>query len=139
MLIRVPPQTIGRRHAAAAVELAVLMPLLMFLFLVTVDYCRIYYAAIIVNNCARNGAIFGSDPYLASRTTTPYTTVQSAALADATDLSPQPTVQTVYGLDYVEVSVTYPFQTLTTYPGLPKQVDLKRTVRMQIAPTVPRL
>lgn len=139
MLHSIPRSKGNERQGAAAVELAVLLPLLMFLFLITIDYSRIYYFSIIVSNCARNGAIFGSDPYLASRTTTPYTDVQSAALADAKDLSPQPTVQTTYGSDYVEVSVTYPFTTLTNYPGLPKQVDVKRTVRMQIAPITPRL
>ena len=44
------------RRAIAAVEMAILTPFLFFIFLVVWDYSRIFYYAIIVENCARNGA-----------------------------------------------------------------------------------
>lgn len=139
MLLRLLEPKVPRRRASATVELAVLLPFLMFMFVVTIDYCRVFYFSIILANCARNGAVYGSDPYTAANMSAPYNSVEVAALADATDLSPQPTVQTTYGSNYVEVSVSYPFKTLTSYPGIPAQIDLKRTVRMQLAPTNPKL
>src|SRR5262249_3064330 len=50
------------RRAAAAVELAVLLPFLMFLFVIAVDWSRVFYASVIVSNCARNGALSACDP-----------------------------------------------------------------------------
>jgi Flp pilus assembly protein TadG len=125
------------RAAASAVELALQLPLLTLLFLGTVDFARLFYHYSIVTNCARNGALYGSDPVAASESG--YGSIQEAALADAGDLSPTPTVTSTDGTDpdgnaYVEVSVSYPFTTLTAYPGLPSPITLTRTVHMRIAP-----
>ena len=43
------------RRAAATAELAVLAPVLVFLMLIAVDFARIFYTAVTVSNCARNG------------------------------------------------------------------------------------
>jgi hypothetical protein len=72
----------------------------------------------------------------------PYTTITQAALADAPNLNPAPAVSSQYGTDgsgadYVDVTVTYPFQTVTKVPGVPSQTTLSRTVRMRIAPKAP--
>jgi len=127
------------RRGAASVEFAVLSPLIAFLFLLTVDYARSFYHAIIVTNCARNGALYGSDPVAAAQS--PYKSIQEAALADASNLTPTPSVSSVYGSDadgnYVEVTVTYDFQTITSYPVIPSSMPLARTVRMRVSPTVP--
>src|SRR5262245_49516945 len=69
------------RRGAAAVEAAILLPFLLFLFLVAVDYCRLFYFSQVVTNCARNGAAYLSDPVIAAQS--PYPTVQEAAKADA--------------------------------------------------------
>jgi Flp pilus assembly protein TadG len=79
------------RWGAAAVELAVLLPLLTFLFVITVDFARIFYYAQVIENCARNGAIYESNLTTAQ---SPYASLQNAALADAAGLSPQPTGMT---------------------------------------------
>src|SRR3954451_8532118 len=50
-----------RREGAATVELALLLPFLCFLFVVAVDYSRVFYFAVTVQNCARNGAYYASD------------------------------------------------------------------------------
>ena len=50
------------RHAAAAAELAILLPFLAFAFVIAVDWSRIFYYSVIVTNCARNGALYASDP-----------------------------------------------------------------------------
>jgi Flp pilus assembly protein TadG len=126
-----------QRRGTATVELAVMVPLLTFLLLVTVDYCRVYYFAVVVTNCARNGAIYGSDPFAANRSSGPYTSIEQAALADARDLTPQPTVTSTSSSDYVEVTVSYSFTTISSYPGIPRTTNLRRTIRMQLAPVTP--
>jgi Flp pilus assembly protein TadG len=131
--------TTGRK-GAAAVELAILLPLLAFLFVIGVDYSRLFYYSLTVANCARNGALYGCDP-TQDAAASPYTSIQQAALADASSLSPTPTVTSSYGSDssgnYVEVTVTYQFQTITNYPGVPNTINISRTVRMMMIPAVP--
>jgi len=41
------------------------------------------------------------------------------------------------GNPYVEVTVVYPFTTISNYPGLPNPINLTRTVRMRVAPATP--
>src|SRR5579871_3517000 len=134
-----PPRRSFRPGSSSA-ELALLLPLLGMFLLFTVDFARLYYHYSIVTNCARNGALYGSDPVAAQESN--YPTLSAAALADASDLSPQPTVTSTNGVDssgnaYVEVTVVYPFQTISNYPGLSNPVNLTRTVRMRVAPSVP--
>ena len=127
------------RPGIAAVELAILLPLLAFLFVVAVDFTRLFYYTLTVQNCARNGALYGSDP--AGATLSPYKSIDEAALSDAKNLSPQPTVGSKTVADgkttYVEVTVTYPFSTITKYPGVPSSLSLTRTVKMRMTQAVP--
>jgi Flp pilus assembly protein TadG len=128
-----------RRPGAAAVELALLLPLLAFLFVVAVDFARLFYYSLTITNCARNGAMWACDP--AGSIQTPYKTVTEAALADAGNISPTPTVtsQTVSDSkgNYAEVTVRWTFKTITNYPGVPSTMDLSRTVRMRMVAAVP--
>jgi Flp pilus assembly protein TadG len=138
--MRYGPTSLGRRsrRGAAAAEFAVLLPFLTFLFMVATDFARVFYYAVIVNSCARSGALYGS-------TGPTYTTdtagIQNAALADAAaqDVSPTPSVSSATGTDsvgntFVKVTVTYPFQTVIDYPGIPTSTTLARTVQMRVAP-----
>ncbi len=134
------PRRGDRRPASSAIELALLLPILAMFFLFTVDFARLYYHYSIVTNCARNGALYGSDP--TSMPESPYANVTAAALADASNLNPQPTVTSNNGVDsagnpYVEVTVVYPFSTISNYPGLSNPINLTRTVRMRVAPATP--
>jgi hypothetical protein len=126
----------------------------MFIFGVAVDWSRIIYYTITVHNCARNGALYLSDPY--TTVVSPYANVGQAALADASNLSPAPTVDdpsrvpgAVTGTDadgtYVECTVRYTFKTVTTYPlpnnpmgAMQKNYPIVRTVRSYIAPRTPK-
>lgn len=128
------------RFGSAAVELALLLPILSLLLLITIDFARLYYHYSIVTNCARNGALYGSDPTAAQNS--PYSDLSAAALADASNLTPQPTVSSTNGTDsssnpYVEVTVVYPFTTISNYPGLSNPINITRTVRMRVAPATP--
>jgi Flp pilus assembly protein TadG len=130
-------RTNHERKAAAAAELAILLPFLLFLVVIAVDYARIFYFVQIIENCARQGAIFASDPQAPDANL--YSSVQAAALADATNLSPQPTASSATGTDsagnpYVSVTVTWTFNTITTYLGVSSSISLSRTVQMRTAP-----
>lgn len=130
-----------RRRGASAVELALMLPILSLLFVLAVDFARLYYHYSIVTNCARNGALYASDPTNASES--PYGNVTAAALADASNLTPPPTV-TVNPPNYfdpsvtsVQVTVTYPFTTICNYPGLSNPINLTRIVQMRTATLLP--
>src|ERR1700736_4434539 len=112
------------RRAAAAVELAVALPFIVFLFVIAVDFARIFYFSQVLENCTRQGALYASDPKAPAYNL--YTSVQEAALADAQGLTPQPTVTSTTGTDqagnaYVTVTVTWQFQTITSFPGVPNK------------------
>jgi Flp pilus assembly protein TadG len=129
------------RRGAATVELSLVLPMLVFMLLVGMDYSRVFYASVIVANCARNGAMWLSDPNLADKSN--YSTVEEAVAADATDLigSLQVSTQTgtdSFGYGWAQVTVVYPFQTVINYPGIPNQVNISRTVRMRSIPVQPQ-
>src|SRR5262245_12972691 len=116
-----------RRKGVAAVELAVMLPLLMFLLLMTIDWARVFYYSVTLTSAARQGALYGSDPITAAQS--PYGGAEAAALAETTNLSPSPTVTTSSGTDadgnaYTQVTVAWQFKTLTQFPGIPKVTNL---------------
>jgi Flp pilus assembly protein TadG len=154
-MLRVPSgQRRRRRRGAAAVELATLLPFLMFLFVVAIDFARIFYCAVTVQNCARNGAYYASDYPNNSYVYNDiygYTSLDDAVTRDAGNLSPTPTYTVSYGPSangpftsttkpasgYVQVTVTWTFQSLTNFPGIPGTVTLSRQSVMEIAPAMP--
>lgn len=129
-----------RQRAMAVVELAVLLPLLVLLFVISVDFARVFYFSLTLQNCARAGALYASDPYVADES--PFESTEDAALADATNLSPPPDIKDTSGVDatgraYVEVTASYTFNTITGFPGVPNRIDLHRSVRMYVAAISP--
>jgi Flp pilus assembly protein TadG len=147
------------RPGVAAVEFAVLLPFLAFMFVIAVDWARVFYYSIAVENCARNGALYMSLQGSAKTISSPYTDsgyvnlyvtsknpVTAAALADASDLTPTPTVASASGSDgngpYVEVTVSYSFRTVSGFSvgifAVPAKTDVTRTVRMYVPPESPK-
>jgi hypothetical protein len=126
------------RRGIAIAELSVVLAVLLFISLAACDFGRSFYNSIILETCASNGAIFGSNKALAAQMS--YTSVTAAALADwPASLNPQPTVSAKNGTDsngtnYIDVTVSQSFQTLVNYPFIPKTLNLSRTVRMDIVP-----
>ena len=51
------------RRGAAVVEMALLLPFLSFVFLASVDFARILYYTIVIDNCCHNASIFGSQTF----------------------------------------------------------------------------
>jgi Flp pilus assembly protein TadG len=123
------------RRGAVVVETALLLPFLCFGLIATIDFGRVFYYSLTVTNCARNGALYGSaDAQHAGDTSG----IRTAALADAGNLNPQLLkVQPSSNGTNVTVTVTYPFTTITKYPGIPSQTNLSRTIRMSILPATP--
>ncbi|MBA3482187.1 MAG: pilus assembly protein [Pirellulales bacterium] len=137
---RSSPAIVGRRRSGAAVvELAVLLPLLVLCFVLAVDFARVFYFSLTLMNCARAGALYAYDPIAAAES--PFPTVRAAALADATNLDPQPQITQTNGFDagrsYVDVTAAYTFTPVAAIPPIPRQVNLTRTVRMYVAGNTP--
>jgi len=134
------------RRGVAAVEFAILLPFLCFVFVVGVDFCRVFYFSLTVSNCARNGALMGSlyasTPIDFPQYASVQAAAQAAAQADASNLNLQDlnvasSTDTSTSPTAVIVTVTYPFTTITQYPGIPRQTDLSRSVRMSVVPATP--
>ncbi|MBA4191225.1 MAG: hypothetical protein C0467_24860 [Planctomycetaceae bacterium] len=139
--MRIPAKLV--RRGAATVELAAVLPLLLFLFVIGVDYGRIFYFSQVLTDSARDGAFYyggilqPDDPNEKAALHSPYGTHPEAALDEARNLSPQPTISNaVTGTDengktYVEVTATWEFHPITHFPGVPISTTLRRTVRMR--------
>ena len=84
------PRRVGRRGTAAA-ELALLLPFLFFIFLITVDFTRVFYYSMTVDNCACNGALFGSQVFNGGQwqeAGAQIASIEDATVADGTSLNP---------------------------------------------------
>jgi Flp pilus assembly protein TadG len=126
-----------RRRGIAAVELALLLPFLAFLFVIAVDFSRVFFYSVTVTNCARNGAVYA---YIDKAHALDSAGIEAAAKKDAANFSPVTVTSTPdNNIDpkYVDVSVTYLFTTITKYPGVPSSLTLKRTVRAEVVPQLP--
>jgi len=127
------------RRGVATVEFAIILPLLMFLFGIGVDWARAFYYHLTITNASRNAAIWGCDsPGRASDTAG----IEAIARKDTTSLGPGVTVESsvvnVGGTDYLRVKVSYAFQTLTGLPGTPSTQIIHQTGEMRVMPTAPR-
>jgi hypothetical protein len=114
---------------------------LTFLLMIAIDFARVYFYTLTLDNCARNGALYSSDPAAVSK----YANVSGAATADGTSLSnPALTSSNVTatpgtdgnGNPYVDVSVAYKFPMITGYLGF-KEIDVSPKVRMRVAQITP--
>lgn len=125
------------RRAAAVVEFALVLPILLVLFLIAADFARVYRFTQAVADCARTGAMYLSNPDVSVKT--PYATVEAAVLASAGDLSPLPTVTSRDGIDdqgnrYYEVTVSYQFKLFSRVLGAPSQLTVTRAVQARMYP-----
>src|SRR4051794_22649796 len=114
MLMRKRLEPVEYRVGTAAVELALLSPLLCLLFVAAVDYARIFYFTMIVTNCARSGAIYAfQDPTKAND----QSGIADAAKKDAanlnlSNLNVTSSTDSDTAPTWVTVTVTYGFSTI---------------------------
>jgi Flp pilus assembly protein TadG len=139
--MRLAPPVPGRaRRGAAIVELAILVPLLVFLFVIGTDFARSFYYSLTVANGARNGALYGAtDADHAADSAG----IRAAALTDLGDLTPTPDVSSTTltdaaGNQYIKVTVTYAFSTITNYPGVPSSFNITQICQMRVQPMTPK-
>lgn len=131
------------------VELALVLPVLMFLVLTGADFGRFCYVQIAVNGAARAGAQYASQSVVAAADSNGIVT---AAKTDGSNIpsltattsqctcapgSFVPACPTNYcNVDaqatFVEVDTQAPFQTLVHYPGIPASLQLAGKAMMQV-------
>lgn len=125
-----------RRAGAAAAELAILLPFVVLMFGVTLDFCRIFHASQTIQNCAYAGALYASETAEARpEFAEPADAAQDAAVAEGASLKPpvkSADVVTTYDKDRVTVAVSYEFALLTPCLGR-KTLTITRSVTMAVA------
>ena len=131
------------RRAAAATEMAIILPLFMLLVLGAIDFGRFAARAIAVDNGARAGAGYGIvHPY-----TTATQSIWAANMNQAVTDEMQSMFDSRFGasnlaVSYVttndagsrwrvRVTVTFPFQTVINWPGIPHQFNVTQSVEMR--------
>jgi len=145
MIFRQNPNRTSR-CGAATVELAVLLPFLAFLFVIGIDWARIFFVTMTIENAARNAAYYGSEyPGVTDKMVYGYATVWDAGADDVEvplgvtnmkmyygNANPgpsnygtqvTPTVPTAipdstdqYGTKVKIITVTFPFAMISTFP-----------------------
>lgn len=128
----------SRRPAAAALELALVLPVVMLLVLGCIDVGRFSHVHTTLTNAARAGGEFaGTHPYTAGtyalweQQIKDTVTAEMAGLEgfDPTRLTITITVEAPPGdLKRIRIDVAYPFETVVEWPGLPAQMTLGQRV-----------
>jgi Flp pilus assembly protein TadG len=126
------------RNGIAAVEMALICPLVLMFAFATTDFGRVMAAYLVVCNAARVGADYGSMNGYTSYTQASWQAAirqavnqemqglsgyQSSQLQLSITPTPDPD-----GLYHVVVEVSYPFTTVVNWPGVPSSVLLDHSV-----------
>jgi Flp pilus assembly protein TadG len=128
------------RRAAAAVELACMLPILIFCTMAAVDFARVGYVQVTLQNCARNGALFefyqaANVPLPAAWTATPLT-VKTAINSDVpSGMTVSYTVSSSSSNNTVTVTVTTTYNLLSlgadsNLPAIPGSLTLSQSATM---------
>ena len=126
-----------RRRGTAAVELAILLPFLIFLSMATVDFARVAYVQITLQNCARNGALYEFNSMVGLPIPGGWTSLSEAVQADAGALTVSATATSPGSSSNNTVTVTatasYSLIALSSLPGsgsVPGTVSLTQSATM---------
>src|SRR5262249_25876830 len=132
------------RHAAATVEFAVLLPFLVCMLLGVTDLGRLFYVSMTIDNSLEDGMLmvgqtfdnqnqqWVGNPQSWQGPSGSLSSAAAAAQLDGANLTPalpNANVTTASSTDadgnpVVVVTVTYTFQPIVPYPGLPSQVSI---------------
>ncbi|WP_158222761.1 TadE family protein [Rhodopirellula sp. MGV] len=126
------------RKAVAAVEFAIVAPVLLLLTFACIDYGRALGIRSIVCNAARSGAAYGaSHKYTEFSKADWEQAVQNAVLDEFAALPVTETGPTEYALSVTEnasgfhrvrIDVGYRFNAIVPWPGLPSELDIRHHV-----------
>ncbi len=138
------PQRTQRRRAprrgVAIVEMAVLCPLILLLALATTDFGRVIAAYSIVSNAARAAEYGATNGFTTYSQGSWESQIQQTVTNEMQALpfyqagSLQVTITTATdsaGVSQVTVDVSYPFNTIVTWVGVPSAVTLNHSVEMR--------
>ena len=118
------------RRGVAAAELAILLPFLVLMFGVAVDFCRVFYASQTVQNCAYAGALYASRAVSPRPdTSTSSQAAQDAALAEGVSLNPAlsaANISTTLSNGMATTTVTYNFPFIIPLMG--NSITITRSV-----------
>lgn len=141
---KLPPESFAkvRRDGAAAVEFAIVLPVLLMLLLGAADFGRCFQTSIAMTNAARAGAEYGSmHPFDNSSQGAWQTAVQQAAIDelsgstmfDVTRLTvTTSSVTESDGLKRISVHTTYPFTTIFNLAYVPATITVSGTAVMRV-------
>lgn len=128
-----------RRRGVSAVEFALVLPVLLILVGGAVDFGRCFYTHIAVTNAARAGAEFASTHPVTVKTLAVWQAdiggVVARELGDRFTETPvvaAPMPAAEGSMKRASVTVTYPFETVVTWPGVPDEFLITRTVQMRM-------
>jgi Flp pilus assembly protein TadG len=129
----------SRRRGAALVEAAFVLPIMLLLIGVAVDFSRIFYGNVTLSGSARNGALYEFDPITPAQSY--YTDYANAGNADATNMNGNvtfsKTTTTTSGNTNVAVTANTNFRTIGWWFILPAQNSVNRTVVVRKAQLIP--
>jgi Flp pilus assembly protein TadG len=125
------------RRGAAAVELAVLLPVLIFASMASVDFARVAYVQLTLQNCARNGALYELNTKAGFPLPSTWTSLSTATQADESSLSVTATASSpaLATDNYVTVTATATYTPIALpamhgLPSLPGTITLSQSVSM---------
>lgn len=135
------PRRHPRRPGTSATELTLVLPVVVLIALVCVDLGRFAYSAIALSNATRAAAQYG-----ATHRRTDYTrrwweaAVRETLLEEMANLPHFDEARLTLSVEAVDqpgdlpridVRAGYPFETVVPWPGLPRRLDLERSVSMR--------
>jgi Flp pilus assembly protein TadG len=141
-------QSIGKkatssRDGAATLETAIVLPTLLLIMLGAADFGRFATVAMAVNAAARAGAYYGA--------INPYNSTSQSAFSTGLNQAVTNEMQSMYNSTYgasslsvaylktndsgtswrIQVTVSFPFQTIVTWPGIPHTMTITDSVQMR--------
>lgn len=150
-----------KSRGSAVLEAALLIPVMLTMLFGTMDFGRVFYAGVAVASAARAGVQFGSlkagnsGNFTAMKAAAQNDAASQGIPAQSLVITAKNFCQCVgdtsaivynsctitscsaYGSAgrapvYVEVSASYPFNTLVNWPTIPSTLTIKRTARMRV-------
>jgi Flp pilus assembly protein TadG len=136
-------------RGAAVIEMAIVLPIFAILLLGAIDFSRVFFAAIELGNAVTAGAEFGSRTTGNASNTSGISSTVTQDASDLTGVSATSvsyctcpgsstqvgcsTVCTGYGPPkmYVSVTGTYTWTSVVSWPAMPDNVPISRTVVMR--------
>ena len=126
------------RKGTAAIELAIILPVLLLVVFGCIDFGRVAYYSIALENAVGSGSHYAAthrytdytiDTWKKRVTETITEEMQNGRSFDSEALRVTITTDETNGSDKrVSVAATYPFETIVDWPGLPKSITLRHRV-----------